>query len=216
MASPLLSGENLSLSLQKRTLFSDVNFSLHPGEILGLSGRSGEGKSTFLRALAALLKFERGSLHFKQTPLHTWDIPTYRKHVLYLPQTPALQGQTVQEALDYPFQLKTYAQTTPTPLDPSTLGLPPTILQQSLQFLSGGERQRIQLWRALQLNPQILLLDEPTSALDKTTQEQVESIIQHWVQKGERACVWISHDAMQLKRIQSTPFQLSAPLSKSP
>lgn len=205
-----LSGQGLVLIRQKKPLFAPLDFELRRGEIMGLQGPSGQGKSTLLRAIAGLIPFDGGQLQYQQQPLSQLAMPAYRKQVLYLPQQPILQGRTVQETLDYPFQLKAYAQDTPQNVLPEALHLSTQILAQPLQFLSGGEKQRVQLWRALRLNPRVLLLDEPTSALDKATQKQVESLIQDWVKTTDGACIWVSHDLQQLQRVQTATMTLQA------
>lgn len=211
MNPPLLSGHHLTLKMGDRTLFKDCSFALEASMCLGLSGPSGQGKSTFLKGLAGLIPFASGQVKYQQQDITTLEKPHYRKQVLYVPQTPQLQGGSVQEALDYPLSLRMYRHHTMQEIAPEALGLPANISTQRLQHLSGGERQRIQLWRALRLNPTILLLDEPTSALDKSTQEQVESLLRDWLKGSQKACVWISHDTLQLQRMGSTLLYLHTP-----
>ena len=207
----LLSGQNLSATLGERTLFKDCHFHLEAGMCLGLSGPSGQGKSTFLKGLAGLIPFSSGQVQYRHQDIATLEAPLYRKQVLYVPQTPQLQGNSVQEALDYPLTLRVYREHALQDIGPEALGLPADITRQRLQHLSGGERQRVQLWRALRLNPTILLLDEPTSALDKSTQEQVESLLRDWLKGPQKACIWISHDTLQLQRMGSTLLYLHTP-----
>lgn len=207
----LFAGKNVGLKRENDFLFSHLNFELEAGMCLGLSGRSGEGKSTLLRCLAALIPITEGEIYYRGRPVSDLEKPTYRQQVLYLPQTPQLQGVTVQDALDYPFTLRAYRNLSPLEVPAEALGLPANITHQRLQHLSGGERQRIQLWRALRLNPEILLLDEPTAALDKSTQNQIESLFQNWLSQPCHACIWISHDQAQLQRIQSQALVLKRP-----
>lgn len=211
----LFAGRNIGLKQADGFLFSHLNFELQAGMCLGLSGRSGEGKSTLLRCLAALVPITEGEIYYRGNPVSGLEKSSYRQHVLYLPQTPQLQGVTVQDALDYPFTLKAYQHRSPFDVPAEALGLPINIVKQRLQHLSGGERQRIQLWRALRLNPEILLLDEPTAALDKSTQKQVESLFQNWLSQPCHACIWISHDQAQLQRLQSQALVLKRPANST-
>jgi putative ABC transport system ATP-binding protein len=204
----LFAGQDLGLKQGNDFLFSHLHFELQAGMCLGLSGRSGEGKSTLLRCLAALSPLTEGEVYYRGTPISALEKPGYRQKVLYLPQTPQLQGATVQEALDYPFTLNVYKNQSPLDVPAEALGLPENIVNQRLQYLSGGERQRVQLWRALRLSPEVLLLDEPTAALDKSTQKQVESLLQNWLSQPCHACIWISHDQAQLQRVQSQALSL--------
>ena len=75
-------------------------------------------------------------------------------------------------------------------------------LRRSSDDLSGGERQMVALLRAIQLNPQVLLLDEPTSAADSETESIIEELIDRWFRAElDRALVWVTHDRAQASRM---------------
>ena len=194
----MLEGRDLKYP-EQAPIFENVNFELKANTCLGIYGPSGEGKSTFLKCVAQLLPFG-GQLLFHQPSL---TLPQYRSRVMYLPQKAQLQASTVDEALAYPFSLSIYKHQKPASFDFEDVGLPETIRGRKIRHLSGGEAQRLQLLRALRLNPDILLLDEPTSALDSENQQRIEKLLTRWYQSPGKACVWISHDQAQLKRIQS-------------
>ena len=78
------------------------------------------------------------------------------------------------------------------------LNLSQALLERSIHDLSSGEKQRLALLRALQYQPEVLLLDEPTANLDNTNTTAVEKIIKSYIAKGKSA-LWISHDLNQLK-----------------
>jgi putative ABC transport system ATP-binding protein len=80
------------------------------------------------------------------------------------------------------------------------LGRQPSFLTKDAEHLSGGEAQLMALLRALQLEPQVLLLDEPTASLDEGTTLKVESLLKEWQAEGERAIVTISHHPDQMAR----------------
>lgn len=172
-------------------------------ERLGLSGPSGVGKTLFLRGLAGLDAW-RGELTFDGQPLQPTHMPLYRTRVMYLPQQTRLPEGTVREALQEPYRFKVYRHKAWSEaqiqswLEP--LALSARFLEQDNQRLSGGERQLVALMRALQLEPQILLLDEPSSALDPARTAALESLLLHWQQEQPRAWIWVSHDAAQLQR----------------
>ncbi|QDU62018.1 putative ABC transporter ATP-binding protein YbbL [Planctomycetes bacterium Pan216] len=194
---------------RERWLLRDVDFSVSFGERVGLSGPSGGGKSTLLRALVLLDPLESGSIRWRGNIVDELAIPTFRSEVTYVHQRPAFLEGTVEENLRLPFQLRAQsgrkydAELAVRWLE--RLGRPPELLTQRADRLSGGEGQLVSLVRVLQLRPSLLLLDEPTSALDPETSGRVEEVLVGWVKDrpDERACVWVSHDADQVERVST-------------
>ncbi|NDD70211.1 MAG: ATP-binding cassette domain-containing protein, partial [Synechococcaceae bacterium WB9_4xC_028] len=74
--------------------------------------------------------------------------------------------------------------------------------------LSGGELQVLNLIRALQLEPAILLLDECSASLDHATTLALEALLEQWLQAGSRACVLTSHDSGQIQRFCNRVLEL--------
>jgi putative ABC transport system ATP-binding protein len=92
-------------------------------------------------------------------------------------------------------------------------GKPASFMNKTAGDLSGGESQVIALIRALQLDPQVLLLDEPTAALDPKSSREVESLVNTWFTSapvGTRACVWVTHDHEQARRMSTLRLQMHA------
>ena len=81
------------------------------------------------------------------------------------------------------------------------LGFDDNVLKKLVIELSSGEKQRLGLARVLCRCPDVLLLDEPTANLDPENTERVEICIRTFLSAGDRAAVWISHDANQLERM---------------
>ena len=122
-------------------------------------------------------------------------------------QRPALIDDTVEAALQHPFRLgvhrgKNFNRDRAVALL-GELGRDAGFLEKHVGDLSGGEQQITALVRAVQLDPQVLLLDEPTSALDPPTAQAVERLLVEWAATApdQRALVWVSHDAAQARRI---------------
>ena len=209
---PLLTAQGLSRTVSGRVLWADLGLELYAGERFAVTGPSGSGKSLLLRALALLDPLETGSLYFRTQDVQGLPVMTYRTHVLYLPQRAPLYPGTVEENLRLPFTLQAQ-QNKKFSLERVThllaeLGRPETFLAQAAESLSGGEAQLVALVRALSLEPDVLLLDEATSALDPGTLNQAETLLLDWSQ-GERALVWVGHDAAQKERLATRELALS-------
>jgi putative ABC transport system ATP-binding protein len=158
-----------------------------------------------MRNLVLLDPFQQGEVRFEGKPLADWSLPTYRSRVMYLPQRAIAFEGTVQDNLKQVFDLGAYRQRQFDPAIIQTwltrLGRGPEFLKLNGARLSGGEAQILALLRALQLDPQVLLLDEPTASLDATTTAQVEALLHDWLQSPNRACLLTSHDTDQIRRV---------------
>jgi putative ABC transport system ATP-binding protein len=196
-------------------LLQPTDFSLHRADRVSITGASGSGKSVFLRALALLDAPTSGQVLWNGQPIANTQIPHYRSHISYLSQRPALIEGTVQDNLCFPFSLKTLRQRS---FDLPTVtallahaGKASDFLAKNAGDLSGGEAQVVALIRTLQLNPEVLLLDEPTAALDPASSRDVEALIDAWFAgDGSRACIWVSHDLDQARRMSDIHLQMSA------
>ncbi|MDY7021661.1 MAG: ATP-binding cassette domain-containing protein [Cyanobacteriota bacterium] len=210
----LLSAINIGRQINSRWLWHQVNLELYPGSRLALVGASGTGKSVLLRALAGLDPLDEGKIKFCDRFLSDWFIPKYRSQVIYLHQNPALLEGTVESNLKAVYQFALHRQKR---YDFqrvlswfNQIDRPNDFLKKNAATLSGGERQIVALIRALQLDPVILLLDEATASLDPNSVQQIEFLIENWLKKdSQRACIWTSHDPIQLKRVTTEQMELS-------
>ena len=216
MANPiLLEAEGLCRRAADGTVLIDrASLTVRAGERLGIEGPTGSGKSVLLRALALLDPVDPaggGTLRYRGAPVADRDVPRFRSRVSYLHQEPALLEGTVEESLRSPFELavhrgqrgeggRSFDRARAVELLTS-LGRDASFLTKQRDDLSGGERQVTALVRLLQLEPEVLLLDEPTAALDPETTARVEGLLVRWVEAGERAAVWVSHDPAQARRL---------------
>ncbi len=203
----LLNVNALSVGNADGPLISGFGLTVDPGDIVGVLGPSGCGKTTLLKTLAGLIDAVAGRITFLGRAFHRIPMPTYRRLVTYVDQTPVLLNMSVRENLERPF---TYASADAA-YDPeaalrliNALKLDPGLLDQHAGKLSGGQMQRISLLRALLIRPAIMLLDEPTSNLDADTVQAAETIIMQYARQDGGACMIATHNAAQARRICSS------------
>lgn len=164
-------------------LVQNLSLDIQAGEWWFVVGRSGAGKSTFLRLLNRLMDPTHGELFYQDRPYLSYTVCDLRTQIVLLPQAATLLGLTVAETLIYPLTLQG--------LSPQTcrdrllawlpiLDIPEDWLERKEGQLSGGQKQRIALARALILQPRILVMDEATSALDLGRSHQVYQQLKHW------------------------------------
>lgn len=187
-------------------LLRDVSLALRPGDRTAVVGPSGAGKSLLLRALALLDPVDAGEVRWRGEPIGDDDVPGFRRDVVYFHQRPALFEGTVEENLRRPYD---FSSSEGRGWDGDrvvawleSLGRGPAFLEKRTSDLSGGEAQITAFLRAIQLDPDALLLDEPTSALDRDATEALEDLVNRWYDErpDARSLLWVSHDRRQAER----------------
>lgn len=198
--SPILKVENVSFSYDMREyILKDISFEINEGEILGVLGPNGGGKSTLMKIIAGLEKPTSGELcFFNQKLIDLKNFP--RSKVSYVPQsnslTPVLPVR-VNEYLDFTcdvFKIKN-SDYVDELLNLVGIAHKKTAL---ISELSGGEKQRVLIARALLNNPKLLLLDEPTKGLDSNGQDQLLNLIEIIRQKHNTAIMIVDHNINQI------------------
>jgi len=207
---PLLSGEGLGRRVRGEWIWRGLDLALSAGDRAALVGPSGTGKSLLLRTLCGLDHPEEGSVRFRGDVVPGSGTPSFRARVLYVQQQPVLVPGTVADNLALPLRFAVH-QGRNRPEERSAdlftrLGRPSEFGEQRASLLSGGEAQLVGLVRALLLDPDVLLLDEPTAHLDHGTTQRVEELVLRWIDEGERALIWTSHDRQQVDRVRQGPL----------
>lgn len=187
----------LELKGLRRLHIGPVDFVLEAGECVSVSGRSGSGKSLFLRAIADLDPHE-GDAWLEGRPCKSMPAPQWRRQVTYVAAESGWWHDTVRPH----FPPRTdFASLFP------RLGIESSHADMPVHRLSTGERQRLALLRALCLDSKVLLLDEPTSSLDPETVERVEQLLRERLAAGT-AIVLVTHDADQALRMGARHVRL--------
>jgi ABC-type polar amino acid transport system ATPase subunit len=200
----LLQIDALGVRRGERDVLRGLSLAVQRGEIVALMGPSGVGKSTALRAVAALQPFHAGKIDVDGFALVPGPVPqqsqlgplrrrvglVFQAHALFehlsardnvtlalrhvLGKTDA-EARSVAERLLSSLEVGTRADALP-------------------RQLSGGEAQRVAIARALALDPPLLLLDEPTAALDPERRESLGQVLRSLVKDGSRGLLVATHD----------------------
>ena len=229
---PLVRTRSLSVAFHDRTVLHDITLELPGDGITVLLGRSGSGKTTFLRALNRLNECfpgcrTTGGVELRlggtlrpispQQETRTNGIapPDLRRRVGMVFQTPNVLPASIRQNMLLPLQLTTTfpASEWQERMERSLadVGLWQDVrprLKDPASVLSGGQQQRLCLARTLALEPEILLLDEPTASLDPATARDIETLL---LGLSERyPILLVSHGLPQARRLASRLVLFSA------
>ncbi|WP_203731932.1 dipeptide/oligopeptide/nickel ABC transporter permease/ATP-binding protein [Streptomyces sp. SID12501] len=203
---PVLAVENLTIGFAARhsgvNIVDGISFEVHPGEVLGLVGESGCGKSlTALTVMGLEPKGTRvtGQVRFNQRNLLTEPMRVRRKllgHEMAMIYQDALSS--LNPAMTIRSQLKQVVRRGGHRTPEELLGLvgldPDRTLRSYPHELSGGQRQRVLIAMALSRDPKLIVADEPTTALDVTVQAQIIELLLRLRAELDFALILVSHD----------------------
>ncbi|MBD2181968.1 ATP-binding cassette domain-containing protein [Planktothrix sp. FACHB-1355] len=192
----------VSYSLNRRPLVSDLNFSIQSGEILVLLGRSGSGKTTTMKLINRLLTPTSGEVRVQGMSTVEWNPIKLRRQIGYVIQetglfphfnvernvglVPSLEGWSRDRIHQRVFELL------------HLVGLDPQVFATRYPHeLSGGQRQRVGVARALAADPPLLLMDEPFGALDPITRVELQREFRRLQQELGKTVVFVTHDIQE-------------------
>lgn len=189
---------------KNRPVLKEVSFEVEPGEMIGLCGHSGAGKSTMINLLARFYTAQEGSIEIDGVDIRNIHLEDLRSQIGMVPQEGYLFSGTIAENI-------AYAKSSATPEEiiraakaanahDFITNLPDgyqTQVGERGHSLSGGERQRISIARAILHDPKVLILDEATSSVDTGTEKQIQEALQRLVKN--RTTFAIAHRLSTLR-----------------
>jgi ABC-type polar amino acid transport system ATPase subunit len=203
MSDPGLSIRGLRLARDGREVLRGIDLDVMPGELCALMGPSGAGKTTILRAVAALQSFDAGEIRVDDVVLHPGHVPpqsklgrlrrkvgmVFQAHALFEHLT-AIANVTLAPVHVLGWDAARADATGRQLLDALGVAARADALPRQL---SGGEAQRVAIARALAPDPAVLLMDEPTAALDPARRQSLGELLRGLAHQG-RALLISTHD----------------------
>jgi lipopolysaccharide export system ATP-binding protein len=200
---PIISLEGISLYYGRRKILDNISFKINNGEILGMLGPNGVGKSTIFNLITGLIKPNNGKIKFGNTDVINYPIyeRTVRFKIGYVPQYGGyFHDLTLLENLkaigEIVIKDKSFINHRIDGLI-SKFELDP-IIDVKAKFLSGGQKRKLVIALALLANPKVLLLDEPFAALDVLTIKMLQEIIVNLQTENDIAIIICDHQARDL------------------
>ena len=209
---PIIKTEHLTYEYSPGTPFSktavdDVNLAIEEGELVGVIGHTGSGKSTLIQHLNGLLKPTSGKVFIDGTNIFetkeilqktrfkvglVFQYPEYQlfeetvyKDIAFGPQNLGLLPEQVRESV------KRAAE---------CVGVPESLFEKSPFDLSGGQKRRVAIAGVIAMNPKILILDEPTAGLDPKGRDIILNLIQKYHEAEKNTVLLVSHSMEDIAR----------------
>ena len=207
--------KKISLSYNKRQILDDVSFNIREGEILGLLGPNGVGKTTIFNIIVGLVKPNYGEVYINQK--NVTDVPIYKRAISFglsiVPQTGGVfSNLTCIE------NLKAISEIVIKKKDERNFKIEKMISKFELdavkntkaKHLSGGQRKKVSIAMSLMSDPKIILMDEPFQGLDiMSTRDLQETIVNLQTEDNARCCIISDHAARDLLAISDRAIILA-------
>lgn len=184
----------------RHVALEDVNLKIHPGELIGLIGHTGSGKSTLIQHFNGLLKPTSGEILLNGEDIHrtkastvaarfsvglVMQYPEYqlfeetvKKDIAFGPTNKGFTGKALEDAVMKAVE---------------AVRLPKKLLDSSPFELSGGEKRRAAIAGIIAMEPEILILDEPTAGLDPKGRDEILDFITSYREEQKKTVLFVSH-----------------------
>ncbi|WP_300276607.1 methionine ABC transporter ATP-binding protein [Peptacetobacter sp.] len=203
----MISVNNVNKYFGEKQVLKNVNIEINEGEIFGIIGHSGAGKSTILRCMNGLEEYQEGSLKIdgkEVKDLNEKEMRELRKDLgMIFQHFSLLERKTIYQNVALPLECFGYSKSD---IDKRVMELLDLVglkerKNDKPRNLSGGQKQRVAIARALALKPKVLLCDEATSALDPNTTKSILSLIEDINKKMGITVVIVTHQMEVIKQI---------------
>lgn len=218
----ILSALELEVHFGEQVILDKASLSVHDGDRIGLVGRNGAGKSTFLKIISGLLSADSGEVAKKKDLIvgflsQEFTLDEYKNVYENILDGAVLELNLIKEYENTSFDAahKHHLEEKILRLDSWNLekrikmlidSLDAPTADRDIKTLSGGEKRRVALCRALISKPDLLILDEPTNHLDTKSIEWLEDFLAQY----NGTCIFVTHDRYFLDRIANRIVELSS------
>ncbi|WP_117169611.1 ABC transporter ATP-binding protein [Paraliobacillus sediminis] len=193
----MLTVNNLTKDYGSKRVLKDVSFQIKKGEVVGLVGENGAGKSTVLNTLATLLPLEKGTITYQDLNYVT-DKQKLRKKIGYIPQEIAIWEEfSVEENMVF-FEKLSWEKKSKKQLRQICLDMKLTEWKEKAKVLSGGMKRKLNIAISLIHDPEILLLDEPTVGIDLRSRKEIGSYLYNLAKEKDKMIIYTSHDMEEI------------------
>ncbi|HEX7357791.1 MAG TPA: ABC-F family ATP-binding cassette domain-containing protein, partial [Ignavibacteriaceae bacterium] len=222
MSPVILSALELELHFGEQVILDKTSLTVHEGDRIGLVGRNGAGKSTFLKILSGILQPDSGEVARKKDLIvgflsQEFTLDEYKNVYENILDGASLEINLIKQYEDTPFDALNKHNLEEKILQLDSWNLDKRIktlidsldapdAERTINTLSGGEKRRVALCRALISKPDLLILDEPTNHLDTKAIEWLEDFLTHYF----GTCIFVTHDRYFLDRIANRIVELAS------
>ena len=193
---------------RKLVAVDDVSLAVPEGNVLGIVGESGCGKSSLARLLLGLAAPDAGQVRLFGDPIAGMDRRQRARLIQPVFQDPMSSlnpRRRVRDIVALPLDVQGETKRDEKVADMlARVGLAPELGARYPAELSGGQRQRVAIARALVLRPRVVVCDEPTSALDVSVQAQILNLLMELKQELQLTIVFISHNLAVVQHVADT------------
>ena len=190
------------------TAANGISLDINQGEVVGLVGESGCGKSTIAKIIMGLEKATSGNVFFAGAPIENMDREEMSRRIQPIFQDPYSSlnpRKSIEAIVSLPYRVHKVGNKAQMEARVEEIleivGLPSRMRYSYPNQLSGGQRQRVAIARALMMSPELVICDEPTSALDVSVQSQILNLLLDLRDKQGLTYMIITHNLCVVEHI---------------